>query len=191
MSLTDELPPNLEREMRQVLAEMEVWFQYGSTMNFAQSGGGGDGGSGRPPGSSSPDHDYWRDRFDRAFNKGAVLDEARESLKAMRYQKRVKVKPETEAELEARIVREGEGWGITDIANHCRCTEKMVRKARERAGVSLEDGKGIVRRNLDREERQVEAQAMRKRGLTIRQIAQMLKCDVATVHRDLRVPSET
>jgi len=174
-----------EGQMREILGEMEVFLQYGGTMNYSGSTGGDGESGGRPPGSEFAAHDHWRERYNRAFNKRKVVDDAREALEAMRKQKRVEVVPETEAELQARILKEGVGWGVTEIANHCRCTEKMVRRARENGKVAVEDGKGVVERNLDRLERQEEARKMRERGLTMRQIATLLGVNVATVQRDL------
>jgi hypothetical protein len=173
-----------ESDFRQILGQMEVWLSYGTIMNLASSRGG-DGSSGRPPGDEHPAHLVWRERWDRAFNKRKVLEDAQEALEGMLKQKVQAVVPETQGELEARVLREGEGWGVVEIAQHCRCTEKFARKSRLRGGVSLEDGKAIVQRRVEREQRVQEAREMRDRGLTLRQIAMQLGCNAATIQRDL------
>ncbi len=175
---------SIEAEYRQLLLQMECWCSYGTTMNFSSSRGG-DSSSDRPAGESWPLHLEWASRWNKATSKGIVLIQAREAFERRQKQLRIEVVPETQAELEARIIKDGEGWSVRDIAQSCRCTEKMVRKARERANVSADTGKPIVKRKPEAPERLSEALAMRKRGLTLKQIGAILHCDAATVQRDL------
>ena len=171
-------------EMRQILAEMEL-LSYGSTANWEPATSSGERTYGIPPGCSFAAHDLWRRRYESATYKVRVVERAREALEAMRKQKRLEVEPETEAELEARIVSEGVGWGLQDIANHCRVTPKMARRARERLNVDVETGKPCKAPRRPLTERQLQAQALKARGLTLKQIGVFLGVDTATVSRDL------
>src|ERR1017187_6927973 len=109
----------VETRMRQVLADMEVWLSYGATQNWQPTRGGDAGGLPQDP---RAEHLYWRGRYEHAINKTRIVELATESLEAMRKQKRVQIVPETEVQLEARVIKDGVGWTVSDIANHCRCT---------------------------------------------------------------------
>jgi hypothetical protein len=177
------LPRSLETDFRQLLGEMEVWMSYGPAMNLSPTRGG-DGTSGRPSGEEHPAHLHWRERWERAFNKQKVCDDAREALEGMRHQKRVVEVPETQVELETRIVGKcREGWTVEQVANECRCTTKLVRAAW--AVAQAGDRESENKRRLPKGERAERVQAMRAEGLTMRQIGMLLKVDPMTVHRDL------
>lgn len=166
---------SVESEFRQVLGEMEVWLQYGTTVNFAPTRGGSEG-YGRPPGDENPAHLVWREKWDRAnpLDYERLLEEAREYLAGALHQKRVEVVPETQAELEARVVSEGDGWSVPDTARHCRCTETFVRKARMRAVAAAAESK------IDEAER---AKQLANDGFSERQIRMILNCGGSKIKR--------
>jgi hypothetical protein len=174
---------SLDCEMRQILAEMEL-FQYGTTVNWEPNTSSGEKTYGRPPGSSKPAHDYWRYRYEHASSRSKVLSGASKALEATRKAKPLEVELETQEQLEHRVVTEGVGWSLKDISNHCRVTPKMARKAREKAKVSLEDGKPLPE-SLTTTQRRREVSRMRAAGVANRQIAWMLSCDEITVRRDV------
>lgn len=166
----------LETEFRQVLADMEVWLQYGSTSSFEPVTSSGERTYGRPSGDGRPVHLLWRERWVSAsvFERPGVLEDARVELAGLLKQKRVVVVPETVTELEARVVREGEGWSVADTARYCRCTETFVRRARSRASAARVVVLG------DRRERVLELVAQ---GLSERQINMITGAARGTIRR--------
>lgn len=199
----------IDQEMRQVLASMEL-LATGGVTNYAPTGAGGIPDSRPPSGvrfdgvSAMPLHLYWRKRYEIAVERDqeatireggeitkarqVVLSKAQDQLAVFKKRPKVTIQLETEAELEARIVKEGRGESVERIAQHCRCTPTFVRKARLKAGVSSTTGKLPESLNgpLPKDERAEQARKMRhQEGMSIRQIAMFLKCDPMTVHRDL------
>lgn len=90
---------------------------------------------------------------------------------------------ETMADLHARIVRDGGGWSVREVAVSMRCTEREVRKARKLALMAVETGLAVVPADGSRGER---VRALRDAGMTVTQIALLVGVDKATVSRDLR-----
>jgi hypothetical protein len=143
-------------QFRQILAELEL-LSYGSTANWSPTGRSRGGSYGKPPGSEHPSHEHWRERWERAVwddmeeeqreattitrHRRRVIEKAQADLDSYRKRAEGKIVEETASELEARIVREGDGWAVADTALHCRCTTTFVRKARLKAGRSVVTGK--------------------------------------------------
>lgn len=144
---------DLTVEEREVLARLEMLAQ-GSTQRFDASGGGGEPdlpfGIGAD-GSGAPDSEYphlhWRTRILGArndYSRHKALEGARAELEGWR-QRVVWTNStiETWAELVDRIVGEGSGWSVREVANHCRCSERQVVKARNEAGLSVDKGQAL------------------------------------------------
>lgn len=206
---------DLDQQMRQVLAELEL-LPHGKCASYNSSGGGDSASdldwrevteddldaiikAGTPQGESRPPHLIYRERYERAkeddlddeqigvHRRAKVIAAARRALMEVRTQtKRVEIKPETDAQFTARIIKEGEGWSIKDTANYMKCTETRVRRARTEVGVSQADGKRLIPlANLTVDKRRVMAQELRGKRMTLRQIAMHLGCDAETIRRDL------
>lgn len=191
---------DLDQQIRSILANLEL-LAHGTITNYSPTGGGGVPDSKQPSGELKPPHEHWRRRWLLAVEcdeeteqreattittqRRDVIAKAQADLDSYRKRAEGEIVGETEEELEARIVRIGKGWSVNDVAQHCRCNPKFVRKARKKAGVNEHDGKGVVVDMVTRDERVDKARAMRARGLPLRAIAMHLGCDVATVHRDL------
>lgn len=133
----------LPLELRQILAELEL-LSHGTTANLAPTGAASDGeGDGCPPGERWPPHLKWREQWEGATDddgRRAVLRGARAELHALTHRAEVKVRGETEAELEERIVKDGAGWSVEEVATRMRCTPTFVRKARLKDGKSIKTG---------------------------------------------------
>lgn len=176
----------VSQQIRQVLAELEL-ISHGTTANWAPTGHASEGAA-MPPGESQPPHLYWRGQWLRAVDEEderRVLAGARRELASLRKRSEVKVKMETEEELEARIVREGRGEPVTTVAMAMRCTSTFVRKARLKAGMSVTTGKapkGIAIGTVDQREH---AEHMAENGATERQIEFVTKLPKTTVRRIL------
>ena len=110
----------MEREMRQVLAEMSV-LSYGATTRFDKSGGKSSEhpGGKQPSGDSNPLHDVfgreWRAATTEA-DRARILGEAREALQNARKRAEGAYTEETWEQLRDRIVKEGEGFSLRDVA---------------------------------------------------------------------------
>lgn len=177
---------DLVKEFRQVLGEMEVWLQFGSTTNFSSDGGGGAfvGGE-RPPGDEYPPAERWRDEWERRGDRLVVWEEAVDDFESMRKQKVVEIKPESQQELQARILTKV-GWSPQEIANHSEfkvnTTAKIVRDTRIAASVSPETGRSLPSgRNAHERVRRLKSEF----GLTERQIATITNIPKTTVRRAL------
>lgn len=143
----------LTPEEREVLARLEL-LAHGSTQRFDPTGGSDD--SALPAGISTngdgpPTRDYphlhWKDlilnaRDDHARSK--ALEGAQDELDGWRRRVVTETHLPTESweQLAARIVKDGEGWPLRDVALHCRCSERQVIRARNEAGRNVTDGRG-------------------------------------------------
>ena len=178
----------IEHQCRQVIAELEL-LAHGKTATIDGSGGHSDEPMGCPPGERSPPHDYWRGVLGRALGDDhaltKVLEGATRELESWRPSPREATPGETTDQFEQRLVKEGEGWAVQDVANHMKTTPKIVRRVRREAGVDEVTGLPVVRLILPSPERAAKAKAMRAENLTYRQIAAKLGCGVETVRRDL------
>jgi hypothetical protein len=165
-------------EMRQVLADMEVWLAYGSTTSWGPSTGSGDG-YGCPPGEGRPPHVEWRERWMRAsvLERDRILREAKEHLKSLLHQKRIVIVEETQDELEKRVVAKcRQGWSIEEVANEFKVTKKFVRIAYATAQTRPDEPSS---------DKRVEAQRLAAKGMTERQIEMLTKLPKSTLRRVL------
>ena len=106
------------------------------------------------------------------------------------YRKRAEgqvVVGETEAELEARVVREGEGWTVEQVAQHCRCTPTFARKARLKAGRSVTTGKAPRETVIDPDDDlRSRALKLKREGISGRGIRLILKIGGSKLEQLLR-----
>jgi hypothetical protein len=176
---------SVESEFRQVLAEMEVWLQFGSTMNLEPTRRGGDVSSGRPPGDDRAPHVVWRERWERAsvLEYEKLLGKARGELAGLLKQKRIVVVAETQPELEARMIHEGRGWSPKDVAQHFKCTPTFVRRVRLTAGVNAATGEPLAVVAAGTIEEGEKARELARDGHSEKQIRMILNCGGSKVRR--------
>lgn len=191
------LHASLEEQMQQVLIDLEV-ASNGTTTNFDTSGGGVFGSkvpiSGGCDLRTDPPHVHWRRRWDGADDDAGrqlVLRGARDELRRLRRASPPPrgLKEETEAERDARLLRDGDGWRAEEVANTFKMTPSAVRKVRRRHGRDPERGTDDVDLPMPYgtlEERRVRArQLMNERGLSLRAAALKMGVSHETVRRDL------
>lgn len=154
-------PSDLETQLRQTLAELELC-SVTSAASLQASGRdtSDDIGGRRPPGDNHPPQDHYRHewerlgreqeaaqleglptiRFDRYRQE--LLERAREELASIRkQQKHVEIQAETDVALSKRIVREGDGFSVREVALALRVTETRVRRAVVELGADLSTGR--------------------------------------------------
>jgi hypothetical protein len=120
-AVLEALPPALAREARQLLAELAM-ISCGPITSYQPASTSGAGGSRDPStGDQWPAHHELLHRLAEAVSATDVRDAlnwARHELAALRRApQNAKVTGESEAERAKRIVKEGEGWGMHDVAN--------------------------------------------------------------------------
>lgn len=141
----------LTAEEREVLARLEL-LAHGSTQRFDPTGSSdsdnlphGISSEGNGPRLSEFPHLHWRDRILGArndYSRRKALESAQEELQGWRRQavRAANTPAESWDDLAARVVDEGRGWSVREVANHCRCSERQVVRARLNAGVSVDSG---------------------------------------------------
>lgn len=128
--------------------------------------------SGPPPGSRPPHGDespatYWRERFAKASSEHEqrlAVDGARAELRRIRRRPFAVVEYDNADELAQRVIDEGEGFPIVDVAIALRCTPKFVRRARIAHECEPERGQRVA---LD----ELTPEALLEAGLSIRQVS--------------------
>lgn len=179
----------VDREMRQVLLQLELT-SNGATLNYEGSSSGGYYGSDAIPalGEHDAPHLFWARMYARADTRDGrarVLELARSELKDIMRSRGDPSKEETKEALAARIVEHGEGEPVDVVAVWARCTVTFVRTARREAGREEERGKTPINgRELgaglaDEIRRRVET------GSSARQVAKALSLSYSTVLRAL------
>jgi hypothetical protein len=175
----------LEREFRQVLAELEI-LSHGSTQSWSPTRGGSDEGYGRPPGDLHPPHVHWRWEWEHAKDdkrRKEVLERAREELVSHRRRDmKIAAPVDLSEDLEVRVIREGEGWTVQETALHCRCTPTFVRRARLKAGVNAQTG-AKPKDAPDLETSEERCRRLDGEGMSERQIALATRLPKSTVRR--------
>jgi hypothetical protein len=174
----------LESQMRAVLLELELT-SSGRTASY-NSAGGGDS-SGLPPLGQVAPHDYWRRRWDAAVDdeRAATLKGARDELNQIRHATAPrKLVPESRGELHERIVRDGEGFPVKEVAASLRCLTRTVVAARLEAGREPKYGR-TVKQPATADERVAEVRRLAAEGVTPAQIGVVLSVGYKTVRRDL------
>lgn len=155
---------------------------HAPTARLGSTGSGSNGAheSHRPPGDSTPDAEYFRNRLDRAETLSDALEaylSARACLAGILRRTMAVVAGETAAELAERIVEDGEGWTAEDVALALRCTPTFVRKARLSLGRDPETGYSAP----DGDPMAV-ALELHQRGRSIRTIARLTGIPRSTLH---------
>lgn len=189
--------------MREVLADLEL-VSHVPASNYEPKGrsrgGGPEMGGNRPPGDKGAT--YFARAYGLPFSEPTpkypgcihdsqrehVIDNARRELAHLRgHTPRPNPREETAAELDARIVEEGEGFDAEEVAVRFRTGVLRVRKARERAGREPKTGLAVRVERMDTQRRRKETRRLRtEENLPITSIARILGVDKATVSRDLR-----
>ena len=180
---------DLDQKMRRVLLGLALT-SNGRTASYNPSGGGGDH---QPPLELRPGdapHDDFLDLYARAADdrqREEVLHDAEAQLRAIRVARGPKAGAwETQAQRDARIVEQGEGWPALEVARAIHCGINDVRRARARAGRDTEFGR-LPRngRALDEPDRRADVLRMASEGSTERQIAFALGLERTMVRRIL------
>jgi hypothetical protein len=188
-------------EMNQLLAEMQL-LPHGTITNYSPTGTAGAADSKLPTGESRPPHLYWARRWELAVardeeteqREGAkvtkarttVLEAARAELEAWRHRPAdAKSFAEPEQSEDARMISEGKGWPVGDVAQKFRCTPTRVRRVRLKAGVSVTNGKGATLATVDTTNQREHARELAENGATERQIEFITKLPKTTVRRVL------
>lgn len=186
--------------MRYWLGQLAVC-SHATTATWAPTGRSGGGkalGGSRPPG------DLGAEQYARAYglpfhqptptdpgakddaHRGRLVGQVRAEVQHLRGHVAVdRPLPESTAELEQRIVLEGEDYEPGEASVRFRCTPTMVRRARRAAGRNEETGRADAA-SLPTAERRKRTQALKQQGKTVSQIARLLGVDKATVSRDLQ-----
>lgn len=97
----------------------------------------------RPPGESRPEAEHFRDRLEGAKSVAAalvILDELRAELAHATRRAMAHDTTETMDELAERVVEDGAGWTVADVALAMRCLPSFVRRARLTYGRDPETG---------------------------------------------------
>lgn len=191
---------DLAQQMRSILAQLEL-LPHGSVTSYSSTGGGNGADTKPPTGESRPPHDHWKRRWDLAVERDEevelreattitthrkrVIEKAQEDLESYRKRAEGIVVGETEQELEARIVREGDGWSVEQVAQHCRCTVTFARKARLKDGVSVSTGKRPDGLKIDSSDQAERARGYAENGYTERGIAMLTGLSKSTIRRVL------
>jgi hypothetical protein len=193
---------DLDQQMRSILAQLEL-LAHGTITNYSPTGGGHSADTKPPTGESRPPHLHWRERWERAVrddeewtidrelvnceeiikHRKDVIEKAQADLDSYRKRTEGVVVGETEEELEARIVREGEGWSVEQVAQHCRCTVTFARKARLKAGVSVATGKRPDGLKVDSSDQSMRVREYAANGYTERGIALLTGLSKSTIRR--------
>lgn len=191
---------DLDREMREVLSALNL-FSHVQAMGYEPTGRGRSSdeplGGSRPPGDI--DHVVFAREYGPPFHESTrrhpgartntrrfqVLEHAKEELKQLRG-KHARRQPAAEslAARNERMVREGEGWTVREVAIHFRCGENEVRRARKDAGREPDLGKR-PERDISAERRRARARELADRGHPVAQIARLLDVSRSTIERDL------
>lgn len=133
----------LRHQMREVLAQLEL-VSHGTITNYNPSGGGGESEQALPAGGSGAEHLKWRRLFERATSdkeRRTLIDQAWQELEQLRGRvERPVPTGETLEQRNSRIVKDGEGYTVREVAIAFRCGEREVRKARTAAGREPERG---------------------------------------------------
>jgi hypothetical protein len=173
--------------VRQLLAELAT-LPHGATQTFqATSRSRGTHISGRPQGEATPPHEELEQAYRDASSdrqRAAVVDRMRATLKHWRGQGRTAATVESKEKRDARIVSEGEGWEVQDVAVRFRCTPTAVRRARLAAGRTADLGRATAATRPPVEDRsQLErARELRANGMSFRQVEMLTGVPRSTLH---------
>lgn len=151
---------------------------YGSTIKYGTRRAAD--GEPVPSGEGAPPLDHWLELWLLAASpseRKLIVQAARSELAAWKRRPEPAPEGETGRQMIERLIREGEGWTVADVALAFRCTPSMVRRWRVehernpdtgRLEGSMEDAKGLI-----------------DRGFTLRQAAMLTGIPKSTIHRAL------
>lgn len=115
-----------------------------------------------------------------------IFKQAKDHLQSVLQSRADRTKVETRAELDERILTEGEGWKDRDVAIAFRCSLRMVHQARRAGGRDEEFGKPVVPvEAITADERRARVRELAGRNLNAKQISRALGIPYITVRRDL------
>lgn len=173
---------SVEREFRQVLAEMEL-LSHGKTQSFNATARG-ENDNPVPYGEATPPHEGfavdWQ-RCETDQDRQATLGEAKEFLES--WKGRNRAQGDHEWDESAWILADGEGFDASEVAKRFNTTPSRVRKIRIAADRDSEYGLSTVPAELDKETRVLN---LASKGCTVRQIALQTGVPKSTVDRLLR-----
>lgn len=184
---TDPWSTDLGREMRSVLAKLEM-VSAGTTTSLGSSGGGSNDSPLPVSGDHNPPHLLYRRLFGQAgtdSRRRDVLDQAKAELAHLTGRApREKPVGETRQERDARIAQEGEGYTVKEAAVRFRCGERDVVNARKAGDRRIDNGARVAPlADASHDRKLEEVHRLRDQGLTIRQIGMTLGLSSATVGR--------
>ena len=172
----------LPREAREVLARLEL-VSNGCIYSYAPvASKGGFSGSEPVSGDRHPPHIVYREEFERATEDEfpGVLSRAQAELASL-TRRSAPVRLETVQQRDRRMISEGAGFTVLEVATRFRCGPKDVRRVRRQAGRDTETGNAVLPVvAVDKREKVRELKA-RHPGMSNRQIAQFVSVDHKTV----------
>jgi hypothetical protein len=134
-------------------------------------------------------HIYYGTQWAAAIDddeRAQVLEQAEDFLDRAIKSRADRSKVETRADLDERILAEGEGWPDKDVAIAFRCSIRMVHEARRAAGRDDEFGRPTAALNgLSAGQRRERVRELAGRNLNAKQISRALGIPYITVRRDL------
>lgn len=186
----------LEREMRNVLMDLEMT-SCGVTASLDASGGGEAFASAPPKsGDHNPPHVYYREQWNKADGdrrRRDLLDRAKCDLRAIR--KAPPPRPEeTEEKRIERLLKDGDGWTAEETALAFRMTPSAVRKIRLGHGRDpergLDDPMKPMKDGTPEERRRRAKVLMGEHRLSLRNAALVMGVSHTQVRRDLMARGE-
>jgi plasmid maintenance system antidote protein VapI len=176
---------DLERQIRQVLAQLEL-VSHGTITAYNSSGGhAAESGRALPPGELKPPHEFYRQQFAETtgdHDRSKLLEQAQAELGAI-TKRPIAIEGLTDAQILEEKILEKDGWSDVDLAKHLRCTSGHVRRVRNSAGKDGVTGELLELSAVDRSDL---AAAMQTRGLNQEEIAKRMGISQPTVSRLLR-----
>lgn len=193
---TLEKPSSLANDMQRILFEMKWLLPWGAIASYNATGGGGVPSSKPPAGvrlegaSEELPHVYWLRRWNETFGlerKEAIYQAARKELDSWRKRPKVKVREETREDFERRLVEEGEGWTVDDVARSFKCLPRQVREICRRHGVPVKSNKiGKMPQGLKAIDEAQHAREMAANGMPEKHIRMILGCGGSKLQRLLK-----
>jgi hypothetical protein len=195
---------SLDREMHQVLAELEM-VSNGRITAYNSAGGGDNDETVLPPtGDDSPSHLHWARRYGPPFHtctpdcehrersaaddgeRQAVLDEARADLqKTRRGEHRAVADLDDPETARVDLLKSTRGWKPEDVERHhfSHPPARLVRRNRQAAGLNVETGEELA--NSEGADVRRRVAELEEAGWTERGIAMKLKIHKTQVRRYL------
>jgi hypothetical protein len=174
----------LDREIRQVLAELEL-ISHGATVRFDPSTSHGHAGSRIPTGELSPPHLLFRARFDGCRtdqDREKALEAAQVELRSLKCRTMPVVGVDGAELLRRQILEDFVGVQATDVAIALYCTTSKVRNIRTGEGFHPDTGLVLVDFSENDAER---ARRYAAEGMTERQIVRLVGVPRSSLRRML------